>query len=414
MAEEQVIIGGENGRALGDVLDDIISKSSATPGQAPQNPNPPVTDPGTSAAQAAAPVETQPELTETPPAEAVVAAEGEPLKEKVKVKILPDELYEVVGDDGQTRELDGKSLLGEMMLRSEFNRKTTDVKKIEEEAKSKIAEAEQQMHWVNLVARNKFLTLATQAVDKGSSEEDAIKYAASATGIDLAKIAGPVAAQVAPPEDPRAKILDGVESDDPGYAEKLQAYTDYKSELAETRAYNRIKAEQAAEKLQQSEAQKVIDAENAEKQKRIDSIVAYNNASIATVDTYLAQKFGDDFTKLSKDERKPIYDKITDFMATKGLDLRSKEFLTSNLITERDIEYGVGFAFPQDFSLKSKAAQTTQASTAPQPPGMNTNGKLPLNAGAQSQAIPPIEARLEPTPTETLNKSLDDIIAKAK
>lgn len=414
MSQEQTTIQGtDSGRALSDTLGDIISAAYREPGQAPPAAPPAqTTAAGTSSSEQTAPPQaTATETidpgsnTSTPPPE-VTAAGTAP--EKVKVKILPDAFYEVE-ENGQLRELDGKSLLGEMMLRREFNRKETDLKKAEEEAKAKLDDAQKIAHWVNLAAGDKFATAYLQALNTGQPPEKALTYASALTGLTPGQMPQQAPAEA---DDPRSTILDGIESDDPSFAEKTKLYADYKAEQAGKEAYSRIKAELSAERLQAEEKAKAQAAQAAEEQQRIDSIKAFNTASLESMDKHLEAKFGSAFSSLSNEQKGQLYHQVMTYLKDEeGIDLYSREYLTSNLVNERDIKYGVNFAFDPNFSLQPHAAQPppltiTSGQTTP-------SAKMPFSAGGLSHGIPPVENRSEETPTETLHRDLNNIIAKA-
>lgn len=363
----------EIGRALeldANIEELLSGKSVVDPVQAPVEDKPSDVTDGTSAT----PPADAKEVTETPQGGGAAA----------KVKLLPDAIYEL--EDG--RELNGKDLAGEMMLKQQYTFKVNELKKLEEQASARIAEADKVIGWVELMADDPIAPLYLQARGKKIPVEKALEFAMQAAGIKKDD----------PTEDPRITRFKTMEPGDDGYQDALVAFTQATAEAARTEALEKARAEFAAREAEKKETQTAVSKEEQAKR----DIVEHNRTMFGQMDVMLAERLG--VSEVTEEIRKEWYPKIVKAAAENDIVI-NQETYQSQKFSKSDIKVALTEAVPKRQSPK----------TQPPPPADNSP-QLPLSAGGQSHATAPmvVEQPQIKSSSEELEDELEEIIAKAK
>lgn len=362
----------EIGRALeldANIEELLSGKSVSDPVQAPVEDKPSETADGTSAT----PPADAKEVTETPQGGGAAA----------KFKLLPDAIYEL--EDG--RELNGKDLAGEMMLKQSYTFKVNELKKLEEQASARIAEADKVIGWVELMADDPVAPLYLQARSKKIPVEKALEYAMQAAGLKKDD----------PTEDPRITRFKTMEPGDDGYQDALVAFTEATAEGARAKALAEARAEFAERDAKVETQTKALTQEERAKA----DIVEHNRTMFGHMDVMLAERLG--VSEVTEDIRKEWYPKIVKAAAENDIVI-NKSTYESQKFSKSDIKVALTEAVPK-----------RQAKSQPPPPA-DIPPQLPLSAGGQSHATAPmvVEQPQTKSSSEELQDELEKMIAKAK
>lgn len=298
------------------------------------------------------------------------------------------------------RVVKGREIVQGMMASSDYTRKTQALAEEKAQLEKEKADFKDGQAWLSIVANDPALSIATTAIARGMSKEEAYRLMDEARGKSAAAPVQSAADQ--PPVNPstgRPYEPGDIEFEEWKVDQKLKAELSARDQVIEG-----LKSELGTIKSTLERSQKESEAERKARE-QAEAIAAHNQRVVEESEVFVKNKFGEDYqTRFTPDQLVELGKRIGAVAKAKGIHLDNPTWRSQNIISEDTME---NIILKTDFNPTAKPATERSAAIANQ----SVNNRMSAGGPSVGALAPATDVDERPAAP---SKQFDDMFARSQ